>query len=436
MKGVNDRNQVFDIGSKVFSLVEVNSHEEYEVQIIVPEIDKEEQVAAYINARIVLYWSDYKYYERLKKKSERKLKKLIAAMNKATQYLKWIKEIYGDLTKQQSDLIVDFNNEKIMQKRTTRLKVDFNNTKEAEASGGNFLVEFNNKKEVKRNIEQVKVEYNNTKEVIENKVIKEESIQESIPEKEIMVNEQQIITQVNEPIMYQNENINENVPIEEPMPIPVVENEMVNQETNFPSQEVNEQYLEQVQTETNTNVVENGGDQYDMGNLGDYANNGQAEMVTTTTTTTNEVVNDYSQGQQNDGYAMAETIGYGTTDNAGSVEAYGTGGLEVIDQTTTGQLPDVEDIIKDTEIRTSINRALVNETTKDTVVTTETLPVKVLEAKINEVIYDNKVNTLPMLYAGKRVTYATPAESNAYINNNYYQTVENNQEYNYTFGTQ
>ena len=173
-----------------------------------------------------------------------------------------------------------------------------------------------------------------------------------------------------------------------------------------------------------------------MGNLGDYANNGQAEMVTTTTTTTNEVVNDYSQGQQNDGYAMAETIGYGTTDNTGNVEAYGTGGLEVIDQTTTGQLPDVEDIIKDTEIRTSINRALVNETTKDTVVTTETLPVKVLEAKINEVIYDNKVNTLPILYAGKRVTYATPAESNAYINNNYYQTVENNQEYNYTFGTQ
>ena len=67
MKGVNDRNQVFDIGSKVFSLIDINSHEEYEVQIIVPEIDKEEQVAAYINARIVLYWSDYKYYERLKK---------------------------------------------------------------------------------------------------------------------------------------------------------------------------------------------------------------------------------------------------------------------------------------------------------------------------------------------------------------------------------
>ena len=85
--------------------------------------------------------------------------------------------------------------------------------KKLKASGGNFLVEFNNKKEVKRNIEQVKVEYNNSKEVIvQNKVIKEESIQESLPKKEIMVNEQQIITQVNEPIIYQNENINENIP--------------------------------------------------------------------------------------------------------------------------------------------------------------------------------------------------------------------------------
>ena len=83
---------------------------------------------------------------------------------------------------------------------------------------------------------------------------------------------------------------------------------------------------------------------------------------------------------------MAETIEYITTDNTGSVEAYGTGGLEVIEQTTTGQLSDVEDIIKDTEIRTSINRALVNETSKDIVVTTETLPVKVLEAKINVII--------------------------------------------------
>ena len=166
---------------------------------------------------------------------------------------------------------------------------------------------------------------------------------------------------------------------------------------------------DQTQVQTETNLVENGGEQY---NMGDYANNG--EVVTTTTT--DEVVNDY-----------------GTGDNMGNVDAYGTGGLEVIEQNTTGQQLNVEDIVKDTQIRTSVNQALVNETTKETLVTTRTLPVKVLEAKINEVIYDSNVSTLPMIYGGKRVTYASPSESQTYINNNYNAI---NQGYDYSFGQQ
>ena len=54
MKGINERDQVFDIGSKVFDLNEVKSQDEYSVQIIIPEIDDENSVAAYINAKIVL----------------------------------------------------------------------------------------------------------------------------------------------------------------------------------------------------------------------------------------------------------------------------------------------------------------------------------------------------------------------------------------------
>ncbi|MCF0103831.1 MAG: hypothetical protein HUJ51_00355, partial [Eggerthellaceae bacterium] len=48
MKGINERDQVFDIGSKVFDLNEVKSQDEYSVQIIIPEIDDENSVAAYI----------------------------------------------------------------------------------------------------------------------------------------------------------------------------------------------------------------------------------------------------------------------------------------------------------------------------------------------------------------------------------------------------
>ena len=158
MKGVNERNQIFDIGSKVFPLNDVTLAEEYLVQIVVPEIDNEEQIAAHIKAKIVLYWNDYKHYEKLKRKAESKLKKLTIAKNKADEYLRKVREIYGDLTRKMPDLIVDFNNEKLMQKKGAKLTVDFNNIKEAEAPGGNFLVEFNNQKEVLIHETEVKEE--------------------------------------------------------------------------------------------------------------------------------------------------------------------------------------------------------------------------------------------------------------------------------------
>ena len=102
MKGINERNQIFDIGSKVFPLTDINSNEQYLVQIVVPEIDNEEQIAAYIKAKLTFYWNDCKYYEKQRKKAESKLKKLTIAKNKAIEYLQKLREIYGDLTKKKS----------------------------------------------------------------------------------------------------------------------------------------------------------------------------------------------------------------------------------------------------------------------------------------------------------------------------------------------
>ena len=86
MKGINDRNQLFDIGSKVFPLTDINSNEQYLVNIVVPEIENEEQIAAFIKAKLDFYWSDYKYYEKQRRKAESKLKKLTIAKNKAIEY--------------------------------------------------------------------------------------------------------------------------------------------------------------------------------------------------------------------------------------------------------------------------------------------------------------------------------------------------------------
>lgn len=67
MKGINERNQIFDIGSKVFPLTDINSNEQYLVQIVVPEIENEEVIAAFIKAKLNFYWNDVKYYEKQKK---------------------------------------------------------------------------------------------------------------------------------------------------------------------------------------------------------------------------------------------------------------------------------------------------------------------------------------------------------------------------------
>ena len=76
---VDENNIESEIGSKRFPLNEITSQEEYIVQITIPEIDKnenDEKVAAFINCKIVLFWSDYEFFEEKKKKIGTKIKKI------------------------------------------------------------------------------------------------------------------------------------------------------------------------------------------------------------------------------------------------------------------------------------------------------------------------------------------------------------------------
>ena len=409
MKGVNDRNQVFDIGSKIFPLTDINSYEEYIVQIVVPEIDNEEQVAAYINAKIVLYWSDYKYYERLKKKAESRLKKLIAAANKATQYLKYIREIYGDLTRKKSDLIVDFNNEKLMQRRGGKLKVNFNNQREGESTGSNYLVEYNNLREVQKTV-PARTELTKT---VQNKTITEKKIiqpsilgtiettrinqQQTLPYIQ-SVQEETVDTQTSVPYIskiqeaaYEQSttpyisNVQKTTYQVNTVPYisNVQETQNVEYVNTYPEGQGNYSY--QTQTETYNNVIENGSSGYDMSAYN--ANN--AGLVTTT-----ETVESNAMASQDNGMRLAETVGYGSSDTMGNVEAYGTGGLEYIDD-NQGQFT----TMGNTQITNqTVYNSTFNESNKNPLITTTTLPVKVLEAKVNKPIVAQNVNTLPVIY--------------------------------------
>jgi hypothetical protein len=342
MKGINDRNQEFDIGKKIFDLSNINSHEEYLVQIVVPEIDNEEIIAAFIKAKIVVFWSDYKMYEKQKKKAENKLKKLTIAKNKAEEYLKKIREIYGDLVKKQPDLIVDFNNEKLMQRKGAKLNVNFNNTKEVEAPGSNYVVEFNNQKEV----------------LIKQEVKTETKIVES--------NEKKI----------------------EP---PVQEN------------------VENVENVEQNNVQEN------------------AEIINTE--------GEYQNNNYENNYENIENYEYeqGVETNYENYE----------------NIPG--EIVGETEIRNSIHDAVIRQSLNKPLIQENTLPV-IRQEKINEVIYDTNVTTLPVIFGGKKVTYLNPEESKnfdfnsliqqsgvqeIYQTENYtqnYQDITQGQQQDFTFG--
>ena len=342
MKGINDRNQEFDIGKKIFDLSDINSHEEYLVQIVVPEIDNEEIIAAFIKAKIVVFWSDYKMYEKQKKKAENKLKKLTIAKNKAEEYLKKIREIYGDLVKKQPDLIVDFNNEKLMQRKGAKLNVNFNNTKEVEAPGSNYVVEFNNQKEV----------------LIKQEVKTETKIVES--------NEKKI----------------------EP---PVQEN------------------VENVENIEQNNVQEN------------------AEIINTEGEDQNNNYENNYENIENYEYEQGVETNYENYENIPG---------EIVGET------EIRNSIQDAVIRQSLNKPLIQE---------NTLPV-IRQEKVNEVIYDTNVTTLPVIFGGKKVTYLNPEESKnfdfnsliqqsgvqeIYQTENYtqnYQDITQGQQQDFTFG--
>ena len=167
MKGINNRDQIFDIGSRVFPLDNVDSQEEYLVQIIIPEVDSPEQIAAYIHTKIILYWSDFKHYENLRKKQEKRLKKYSAAANQAVEYLKMIKEIYGGLSLFKPDLIIDINNEKLIRRKSPEINVNFHNTMMVKGKGkeldDNYFVEFNNQRKIAKKEIKLRVDFYNSK---------------------------------------------------------------------------------------------------------------------------------------------------------------------------------------------------------------------------------------------------------------------------------
>ena len=496
MKGLNEKNVEFDIGSKIFPLGDIQSQEEYFVQIVVPEIDNPDQVAAFINASIILYMSDYKYYEAMLRKQEKRMKKYKTAMNKAAEYLRYVREIYGDLTQVKPDLIVDFNNEKLMQRKGAKLNVNFNNVLEAEVPGGNFYVEFNNQREIKKRGVPLRVEFNNAKEVVSEPIIETKKVEYSYKttgytqsvQKQNIVNKTEQTSQ-----LIKKENIDTNINTNINTDINPVINTTTNVELNYdiknslqqlPEQlpEQNAKKIEEIEhIKLYSDVIENNDNTKETNNIDININDNaqikeeinQQNMYTQQSqsdleqilqqqngqqiSNTNQIIQTTEQnGADFDIDAFLKQQGYNATtqaENNADIQAYlqqteqnaqmqqgTTTTTTTTTKTTTTQIQNQGDnngtinysgeyqleaktldpIINKVGINYSVNKAIVNETTKEIVVSEKTLPVSYLPEKVNKLIVSGQVTTLPLITAGTKATYNTLEpivhESKVYMN--------------------
>ena len=397
MEGLNSKNKIFDIGSKVFSLTEIKNSEEYLVQIIIPELDDEKKAAAYINAKIILTWNDKKY-EKKKENLKIKIKKIKTSLSKAVDYLRKIKDVYEKLKK--------IKKTKKNKNNLPDLDVYFNNKKK-EIIQNKYIVEFNNKKEVFKiekiqknekegikddesiddiNIEEKKQEKdfkeedNTDSEIIEDKndEVKEEEKEEVLGEK--INDEKMIINNItkkeNEEVKDIKEEIKKEEEVKQEKEIEIKELEEKNNENSnmYNAEKYNNEIINpNIQYNINTTPIineqiSNQKGEYQEINIDDYLQNN--------TNTTNNINTTYGvyQNQTNNNYLNYDNI-----------------------------------------LNENISQSINNQ-----IATARTLPV-IVKKKVHKVVYDSYVKTLPLIFGGTKVTYLKNNESINYKNNNIIQ---------------
>ena len=134
----------------------------------------------------------------------------------------------------------------------------------------------------------------------------------------------------------------------------------------------------------------------------------QQEQINTQETDVNLTSEEYQKA-----FGVNEQINldeYNENNNNAEInfDQYQTTGTEQVEENITG-LQSTE-MVKETEIRNSITEAVIRRSLNKPLITENTLPV-IRQEKVNEVIYDTNVKTLPVIFGGKKVTYLNAEES-------------------------
>ena len=419
MEGLNNKNNNFIIGNKIFSLTEVKNSEEYLVQIIIPEIDDEQKAAAYIKAKIILAWND-KNYEKKKERLEIKIKKIKASLSKAEDYLRKIRHVYEKLKKIKKtkiknnlpDLDVFFNNRK---KETIQKQyiVEFNNEKGKEEKKDDKSIEDKNiEKEIKEEKEKdVKEENNKDIEIKDPENIKEEVIENKKEEKaEIKEVQEDVMKEdINDEKMKENdvkkeekEEVNESDIIEE--------KDNIKEAKEIEIKELEEKYIQETAKET-----------IDYESLISQVEKNNENNNIYKAETYNEIINPNIQYNTNIIPISNEQLSNKKEEYLEiNIDDYINNNNSTFNNISTNyDVYQNQNQINNNYINTNniLNAQNLSQSINKAIVTQNTLPV-IIKKSVHKVIYDSNVKTLPLIFGGTKVTYLKNNESIDYINNN------------------
>ena len=452
MKGVNDKNNEFNIGNKIFSLNDIESHEKYLVTITIPEIDNPEKIAAHINLSIVLYMSYHHYFETLRKKEENKMHKYKLLMTKSFEYLEYIKDIYDNISRNDYD---GANTERVVRKiplrynfhrRSIRFnspviedrkisyniyKSSYNNSiinknirhyspmmQRRENLNINEIQNFNNIKRIQNEYSpppKTERSYHNISNYLNEININKETTQTK--ENTNYINhhvksqsniEHILHNQIPEPNFYKNIQTSYKKTVQK---IPLTqynETKQINYQTHLNQGNMNNE-LKEIKQETVQNNINSSNNEQNIKQIKEYNINNLSNSTNATKniTTTTKIVQSQNQKQAE----ISEEKNTNENQNNHITEVQRASVHQIIGEiskqkTITTETKILKPVIKNViNMKHLLKNAIVTQIVRKELVEERTLPIQYLPEKVNELIYTNKIITLPLINAEKKVVY-------------------------------
>ena len=298
------------------------------------------------------------------------MRKLTIEVEQAEEYVKKVQDVYGGDSRNSIQTSKKEKSENEEKSRSTNQKLaeksnqddNFNNKKIFEFSISKYIVEFNRERYDEIISKGVEVDFNNiikvTSPIKLSQVDEEQNEKDKESENKEQNEENEQAEQENENEQVEQENENEQIEQNENEQEEQNVNELVAQNENIEENQNNDQRFEDLlySNKTSLNIDEN-----KITNQNEYVDENNINL------------GEYNQG---------ENI------NSELLQGYG-------------------DIIHNEENYSYVNKAVVNESTNKVLVQESTLPLKYLPEKVNKVIVDSNVGTLPLIIGRKSVTYST-----------------------------